>query len=162
MAEHHFQHDNLSPKKNHVPALKDHGPLSTMKTRQAQGLWEMRNPQCWGHPGLKCMLSLPQNRMFVHFKAAQNPLANDNWLLMQVYPLGSVLYWKKCVQFLDCLSWLVQIQRLPPGISLERVHWQGLWKFQPHRRVPLLQGTWELQYDFSPALSGSNSHRVIT
>lgn len=80
----------------------------------------MRNPQCWGHPGLKCMLSLPQNRMFVHFKAAQNPLANDNWLLMQVYPLGSVLYWKKCVQFLDCLSWLVQIQRLPPGISLER------------------------------------------
>lgn len=42
VAEHHFQHDNLSPKKNHVPALKDHGPLSTMKTRQAQGLWEMR------------------------------------------------------------------------------------------------------------------------
>lgn len=72
----------------------------------------MRNPQCWDHPGLKCMLSLPQNRMFVHFKAAQNPLANDNWLLMQVYPLGSVLYWKKCVQSLDCLFWLVQIQRL--------------------------------------------------
>lgn len=42
VAEHHFQHDNLSPKENHVPALKDHGPLSTMKTRQAQGLWEMR------------------------------------------------------------------------------------------------------------------------
>ena len=47
-------------------------------------------------------------------------LANDNWLQMQVYPLGCVLYWKECVQFLDCLSWLVQIQWLPPGISLER------------------------------------------
>ena len=47
-------------------------------------------------------------------------MANDHWLQMQVYPLGCVLYWKECVQFLDCLSWLEQIQWLPPGISLER------------------------------------------
>lgn len=81
-------------------------------------------------------------------------LANDNQLQMQVYPLGFILSWKKCVKFLDCLSWLVPIQRLSHNISLERhsALAEPMGEFQPHRTVTLLQGTGELQ-SFSQGLA---------
>lgn len=80
-------------------------------------------------------------------------LANDNQLQMQVYPLGFILSWKKCVKFLDCLSWLVPIQWLSHNISLERhsALAEPMGEFQPHRTVTLLQGTGELQ-SFSQGL----------